>query len=62
MHLEQHVLYVQTRGFQAVDLEYEGGDVSMLVLPDQKDGLRDLEGELSLRFLHDCVRQCLRAE
>jgi serpin B len=50
------VRYLQARGYQAVDLIYEGGDLSMLVLlPDRKDGLRDLEKALSAQMLHDCV-------
>jgi serpin B len=50
------VRYLRARGYQAVDLIYEGGDLSMLVLlPDRKDGLRDLEKTLSAQMLHDCV-------
>lgn len=56
--MRQHILvrHVQARGYQAVDLDYRGCDLSMLVLlPDEKDGLRDLETKLSARMLHDCV-------
>jgi serine protease inhibitor len=50
------VRYSRARGYQAVDLIYKGGDLSMLVLlPDRKDGLRDLEKTLSAQMLHDCV-------
>ena len=56
MHQQEEVQYLQAGGYQAVDLVYRGGDLSMLVLlPDRKDGLRDLEKTLSLRMLHDCV-------
>jgi len=49
---------MQAAGYQAVDLAYHGEDLSMLfLLPDQKDGLRDLEKRLSARMLHDCVAQ-----
>ena len=58
MHQREGVRYLQARGYQAVDLVYRGGDLSMLVLlPDRKDGLRDLEMTLSARMLHDCVAQ-----
>jgi serpin B len=58
MHQQEEVRHVQADGYQAVDLLYEGGDLSMLVLlPDRKDGLRDLENRLSARMLRDCVTQ-----
>jgi serpin B len=58
MHQREEVKYLQAGGYQAVDLVYRGGDLSMLVLlPDRKDGLRDLENTLSARLLHDCVAQ-----
>ena len=50
------VRYMKTGGYQAVELIYMGGDLSMLVLlPERKNGLRDLENKLSARMLHDCV-------
>lgn len=58
MHQHEEVQYLQAGGYQAVDLAYRGGDLSMLVLlPDRKDGLRDLEKTLSAGMLHDCVAQ-----
>lgn len=58
MHQREAVRHLQARGYQAVDLAYRGGDLSMLVLlPDRQDGLRDLEERLSERMLHDCVAQ-----
>jgi len=48
--------YVETKGFQAIDLVYEGGDLSTLVLlPRRSDGLPALEERLSARMLRDCV-------
>lgn len=48
--------YVETKGFQAIDLVYEGGDLSMLVLlPRRRDGLPALEERLSAKMLRDCV-------
>jgi serpin B len=62
---QQHeeVRYLQTGGYQAVDLLYRGGDLSMLVLlPNRKDGLRDLEKALSMRMLQDCEAQMANHE
>lgn len=58
MYQHTEVRYLQAEGFQAVELDYQGGDLSMLVLlPDQKGGLRDIETRLSARMLHDCVER-----
>ena len=59
MHQQpDRVRYLQASGYQAVDLIYMGGDLSMLVLlPDRRDGLRDIEKRLSTRLLHDCVSE-----
>ena len=63
MHQSEEVRYLQAGGFQAVDLDYQGDDLSMLVLlPDKKDGLRDLETRLSARMLHDCMAKMLVRE
>jgi serpin B len=46
-----------------VDLEYENSDLSMLVLlPDRKDGLRELERTLSVQVMADCVSQMAQCE
>ncbi|MCI0586295.1 MAG: serpin family protein [Planctomycetes bacterium] len=48
--------YVQADGYQAVDLPYRGGELSMLVLlPDRVDGIRDLEGTISGRLVRNCA-------
>jgi serpin B len=58
MHQHEKIRYLQATGYQAVELVYRAGDLSMLVLlPDRKDGLRDLEKTLSARLFHDCVAQ-----
>ncbi len=63
MHQHEEIRYLQASGYQAVDLDYQGGDLSMLVLlPDRKDGLRDLEETLSARMLHDCVARMVVRE
>jgi len=56
MHQQEEVRYLKGAGYQAVDLLYLGGDLSMLViLPDRADGLRDLQKALSAQMLRDCV-------
>jgi serpin B len=58
MHQRKHMPYMQGPEYQAVELCYQGNDLSMLVvLPDRKDGLAELEKALSARMLHDCVEQ-----
>jgi serpin B len=58
MHLHEEIAYAQGAGYQAVDLVYRGGDLSLLVLlPDRRDGLPALEKALSASLLHDCVAQ-----
>ena len=58
MQQREDVGYLQGKGYQAVDLSYRGGKLSMLVLlPDRQDGLRDLETRLTERMLHDCAAQ-----
>ena len=63
MQQHEQIRYVQAAGYQAVDLVYLGGDLSMLVLlPDRKDGLGDLETTLSARMIHDCVAKMVARE
>ena len=58
MHQTKEVRYLQAKGYQAVDIAYRGGDLSMLVLlPDRQDGLRDLEDQLTERALRDFTAQ-----
>lgn len=67
MHQHAYVWYLREPGFQVVDLIYEGGDLSMLVvlpdrLPDRQDGLRELETRLSARMIHGWVAQMRERE
>lgn len=60
MYQQRTVRYVQARGYQAVELDYKGGDLAMLVLlPDDRNGLADLEKRLSEPMLQDCTAQML---
>jgi serpin B len=56
MYQKEEVRYLKADTFQAVDLAYQGGNLSMLVLlPDKKDGLGDLETKFSAQILYECV-------
>ena len=58
MHQQQPFRYLQARGYQALELDYHGGELSMLLLlPDRKDGLPDFEVTVSPQMLHQCVSQ-----
>ena len=58
MRQREAVRYMAAADFQAAELDYRGGDLSMLLLlPNRKDGLRDLEKGLSARMLRECVAQ-----
>jgi serpin B len=55
------VLYQDADGFQAIDLAYEGNELSMLVLlPKRKNGLGSLEKRLSAPMLQACVGRLRR--
>ena len=56
MRQERQIWYLRADGYQAVELRYRGDDLSMLMLlPDRRDGLRDLEKALSTRMLNQCM-------
>jgi len=56
IHQRQGAWYLRGPGCQAVDLVYQGTDLSMPALrPDRHDGLRDLEERLSARTLHESM-------
>lgn len=56
MYQHEQMFYLQTKDYQAVDLDYQGGILSMLVLlPNRKDGLQYLEKTISAKMISDCV-------
>ena len=58
MHLRTLIRYAHVAGCQAIDLAYSGDDLSMLVLlPDEKNRLLDIEEKISARMLHNLVLQ-----
>ena len=63
MRQQSRVGYVKGDQYQAIELLYRGGGISMVVLlPDRKDGLRDLEKSLSARMFQKCVSRMDRRE
>jgi serpin B len=57
MHQSEHVGYRQGPGYQAITLPYQGTDLSLLVLlPDRRDGLGDLETKLSAAMINECLQ------
>jgi serpin B len=58
MHTMPKIKHFSARGYQAVELDYKGGDLSMVVfLPHKRDGLRQLEREMSGRTYDDCLKK-----
>ena len=52
MHLKAAFGYAEEDSFQALEMSYEGNELSMVILlPKQKDGLSELEKSLSLERL-----------
>jgi serpin B len=58
MHHFDRVKYLENDSFQAVELPYAGGELSLVVLlPRKIDGCGQLEGKLSATFLARCLTQ-----
>jgi len=57
MHLHgESFRYLDGSGFSAIELPYKGEGASMFIfLPDKKDGLADMEGEVTLVTLKDWI-------
>jgi serpin B len=61
MHHVDDVRYMETSEFQAVELPYQGGLLSMVILlPRRVDGCSDLEGRLNPRLLSSSMSQMKR--
>ncbi|GFY50434.1 serpin B3 [Trichonephila inaurata madagascariensis] len=60
MHLKENFLYVEKESYKALELPYKGEDISMLILlPNTKDGLSNLENSLNSTFIQD-LKQGMR--
>ncbi|GFX55582.1 uncharacterized serpin-like protein TK1782 [Trichonephila clavipes] len=60
MHLKENFLYVEKESYKALELPYKGEDISMLILlPNSKDGLSNLENSLNSTFIQD-LKQGMR--
>lgn len=56
MYQKSNVGYFHSKGFKAVDLAYQFNDISMLILlPDHRDGLEDLDNKLTAGLLREVV-------
>jgi serpin B len=64
MHLRKKTLgLAKGTGFSALEMPYKGGGVSMvIVLPDKKDGLAEMEKGLTLDMLEDAVDSMKQTE
>jgi len=63
MHRLDWFRYMRSGDYQALDLDYKGDHLSMLVLlPDREDRLQDLEDMLCARMLDECDAQMLARE
>ena len=63
MHRQGEARHLRADGYQAVELAYEGDDLSMFVLlPDRRDGLPDLENRLSAGILRECLANMTLSE
>ncbi|GFX55580.1 neuroserpin [Trichonephila clavipes] len=60
MHLKENFLYVEKESYKALELPYKGEGISMLILlPNSKDGLSNLENSLNSTFIQD-LKQGMR--
>ena len=63
MHLKAAFGYAEEDSFQALEMPYEGRELSMVVLlPKQTDGLAELEKSLSLERLQSLLSKLRRRE
>jgi serpin B len=59
----ERVRYARSAGFEVAEIDYRGGEMSMLILlPERKDGLPDLESRLSAELLDECVGRLVQQE
>jgi len=63
MHRKGTVGYLKGENFSGVEMDYAGGEISMLILlPDRHDGLRELEKKLTPENLTGWTRRMRRQE
>ncbi|GBM18217.1 Serpin B4 [Araneus ventricosus] len=63
MHLTSRFAYASVDNFQALELPYKGENVSMLILlPNERDGLQDLEESLTPERLDEVQRRLYRTK
>ncbi|XP_054719257.1 uncharacterized protein LOC129228601 [Uloborus diversus] len=58
MHLKEEFPYVEKESFKALQLPYKGDEIAMMVLlPNSRDGLEDLESKLTPDLFRDLKQQ-----
>ncbi|XP_055349609.1 leukocyte elastase inhibitor-like isoform X4 [Paramacrobiotus metropolitanus] len=63
MHKSLQAGYTETEHFQLLRLPYKNHELSMIiVLPKKRNGLKELEGQLSVRMLRDAVEKASERE
>ncbi len=63
MHQVEELNYGRGDGFKAIVLPYRGGDIGMLVmLPNEPDGIAELEMKLSIRLIADTFKAMAKDE
>ncbi|XP_054713872.1 intracellular coagulation inhibitor 2-like [Uloborus diversus] len=63
MHLRESFPYVEKETFQALQLPYKGGEISMMVLlPNSRNGIEDLESKLTPSLLQSLKQRMCDTE
>ncbi|CAL1297719.1 unnamed protein product [Larinioides sclopetarius] len=63
MHMTSRFPYASFDNYEALELPYNGGNVSMVILlPNERDGLQDLEESLTPERLDEIQRRFLRTD
>ncbi|XP_042901612.1 intracellular coagulation inhibitor 2 isoform X1 [Parasteatoda tepidariorum] len=63
MHIKEKFFYVEDNSFKALKLPYEGENLAMLLLlPNSRDGVDDLEHQITIEFLRHVKENMCQTE